>query len=171
MVLAGGVDEITELQAMMENNEKNLGEAGGFLMLESEKTVSKSQNEKLAEVIGYKSSALNKEQKESLAETVSALIIDAVNWGGNDFANVTNISLSTVFSCQESETILSDICKELNYSGDRKYMEIDWMGACGIVQADEVLKANGSSNSIWALVNIESEKATVVVLKTHNWPF
>jgi len=152
---------------MMGSNEKNPGEVGGFLMLESEKTNSKSQNEKLAEVIGYKSSALNKEQKESLAETVSALIIDAVK----DISNVTNMSLSTVFSCQESETILFDICKELNYSGDRKYMEIDWMGACGIVQAYEALKASNRNNSIWTLVNIESEKAAVVVLKTHKWPF
>ena len=167
MVLAGGVDEITELQAMMKSSDKELGEAGGFLMLESEKTI--IGNEKLAEIIGYKSKALSKEQRHSLVEVVSNLVIDTMTSGENNITDVTNISVGSAFSLGESEAALSDICKNINFSGSRECVKTDWMGACGIVQVGEALKdikTNNRKNAIWVFINIENERAAVVVLKT-----
>ena len=166
MVLAGGVDELTELQTMMKSSDKYLGEAGGFLMLESEKTI--TENKKLAEVVGYKSRALNQEQKVSLAETVSKLIIDTVSSGGNNFVDITNISLSSSFTVYEDNIIISDICKTIYCNGIKECLTIDWMGACGIVQADKALKyisMNGSKNLMWALVNIDKDKVSAAILK------
>ncbi len=166
IVLAGGADEITELQAIMKSCDKYLGEAGGFLLLESEKTI--AGNEKLAEVIGYKSQVLNKEQKKSLAKAVSNLIIEAAASQGNSTDNITKINMGSVFSSCESETLLSDICNEMNYNGAKKCVETDWMGACGIVQADQVLndfRTGGSKNAVWAIVNVDKDKASVIILK------
>jgi len=169
MVLAGGVDEITELQTMMKNSDKALGEAAGFVMLESEKTI--TENEKIAEIIGYKSRSLNQEWRLSLGELVSGLILDAITSRGNDIDNITNISLCSAFSCRENEVFLSDIIKEMNYSGAAECLEVNWMGACGIVQVDEALKGikkENRENTIWALVNVDKDKAVVVVLKAYK---
>lgn len=167
MVMAGGVDEITELQAMMKSSDKDLGEAGGFLLLESEETI--AENKKLAETVGYKSIALSKEQRVSLVETVSNLVIEATTSGENNITDATNISVCSVFSSRESETILSDICKNINFSGARECVKIDWMGACGILQAGRVLENIGTRNgesTMWVLVNIDREKVAVLVLKS-----
>jgi len=167
MVMAGGVDEITELQTMMKNSDKDLGEAGGFLLLESEKTI--TDNKKLAEVIGYKSRSLNEEQKGSLVETVSNLVIEAATSDGNSITDVKNISLSSAFLSCESETILSDICTSIGFSGARECMKADWMGACGIVQAGRTIEnidKRNQKNVIWTLINIDREKASVLVLKS-----
>ena len=166
MVMAGGVDEITELQTMMKNSDKDLGEAGGFLMLESEKTI--AGNKRLAEIIGYKSRSLNQEQILSSAESISNLILSAISSSGSDIANATNISVSSAFSSCANETILSDICMNINFSGARECMKTNWMGACGIVQAGRALenidKRNGES-TMWVLINIDQERVSVLVLK------
>lgn len=167
MVLAGGVDEITELQSMMKNSDMDLSEAGGFLLLESEKTI--EGNEKLVEVVGYKSRALSKEQRVSLIEVVLNLVIEATTSRENNITDATNISVSSTFSLCESETILSDICKNINFSGTRECVKIDWMGACGIVQVGRALNnvnTKNGKNAMWVLVNIDREKASVLVLKS-----
>lgn len=167
MVLAGGIDEITELQAMMKNSDKDLGEAGGFLLLESDKTITGSK--KLAEITGYKSKALSKEQRVSLIEAISDLIIEATPSGDNNDIDTTNISVCSAFSFHESKTILSDICKKIDFSGVKDCIEIDWMGACGIVQASRALEnidKRYGENVIWTLINIDREIASVLVLKS-----
>ena len=167
MVLAGGVDEITELQAMMKSSDKDLGEAGGFLLLESDKTM--AANKKLAEIIGYKSKALSKEERASLVESISNLVIGATTSGDNIDIDTKNISMSSVFSFHESETILADICKKMDFSGVKDCIKIDWMGACGIVQASRALEnidKRYGENIIWTLINIDREKASVLVLKS-----
>ena len=167
MVMAGGVDEITELQTMMKNSDKDLGEAGGFLLLESEKTI--TDNRKLAEVIGYKSRSLNEEQKGSLVETVSNLVIESATSDGNSIADVKNISVSSTYSSRESENVLSDVCTNINFSGARECMKTNWMGACGIVQAGRALEnidKRNQKNVIWTLINMDRENASVFALKS-----
>ncbi len=167
MVLAGGVDEITELQAMMKSSDKDLGEAGGFLLLESDKTI--AANKKLAEIIGYKSKALGKEERASLFESISNLIIEVTTSGDNNDIDAKNISMSSAFSFHESETILADICKKIDCSGVKDCTKIDWMGACGIVQASRALEnidKRYGENVIWMLINIDREKVSVLALKS-----
>ena len=167
MVLAGGIDEITELQSMMKNNDKDLGEAGGFLLLESDKTI--AEHKKLAEIIGYKSRVLNKKQRISLAETISDLVIETTPSGENNDIDAVNISLCSNFSLHESETILSDICKKIDFSGVKECEKTDWMGACGIVQASRALEnieKRYGENIIWTLINMDKEKASVLVLRS-----
>jgi len=167
MVLAGGIDEITELQAMTKSNDEDLGEAGGFLLLESEKTI--AANKKLAEIIGYKSKALNKEQRASLIEVISSLIVEATPSEYNNDIDATNISVSSTFSSNESESILFDICKKIGFSGVKDCVKTDWMGACGIVQAKSALEnidKRYGENVIWTLINIDKEKVSVLVLKS-----
>ena len=167
MVLAGGVDEITELQTMMKDNHKDLGEAGGFLLLESEKTIAKSK--KFAEIIGYKSKSLNKEERISLAESTSNLIIDAMTSEDNKDIDATNISVSSAFPLHESEIIISEICKKIDFSNINNCIEIDWMGACGIVQTSKAIEnidKRYGENIIWTLINIEREKVSILVLKS-----
>lgn len=167
MLLAGGADEVAELQIMMKRSDQNLGEAGGFLMLESEKTI--TGNEKLAEIIGYQSKVLSKEQKGSLFETVSNLIIDVTASEENNMTDVKNISVGSVFHSCESENILSGICKNIYFSGNRECVKINWMGACGIVQASKALGNIGTRNGksvMWVLINIDQEKVAVLALKS-----
>jgi hypothetical protein len=169
LVLAGGVDEITELQAMMKSSDKDLGEAGGFLLLESEETI--AENKKFAEIVGYKSRALSKEQRVSLVETISNLVIEATTSGENNITDAINISLCSAFSSCESEAILSDICKKLNLSNAAECVKTDWMGACGIMQAGKALEnisKRKDESAMWVLVNIDREKAAVLVLKSVN---
>ena len=166
MVLAGGIDEITELQGMMKSSDKDLGEAGGFLLLESEKTI--AGNKKLAEIIGYKSKSLSKEERASLAESISNLVIEATTSEDKNDVDATNISVCSAFSFHESEAILSDLYKNMDFSGVRESVRIDWMGACGIVQASEALEnidKRYGENIIWTLINIDREKSSVLVLK------
>ncbi len=166
MVLAGGVDENAELQILMKNSDKGLGEAGGFLMLESEKTI--TDNKKLAEVVGYKSQALNREQRVSLTETIASLIIDTAEYAGDSYCKISNMSLSSDFALQESEKLLDDICKKMNYNNSREYIETDWMGTCGIVQANKALidiNTNNKKNAMWVLINTDKDKVAVLILK------
>ena len=167
MVLAGGIDEITELQTMMKDSDKDLGEAGGFLLLESGRTI--AEGKRLAEIIGYKSKAFNEEQRASLVETISDLIIEAKPSEENNDIDATYISVGSAFSFQESETILSDICKKIDFSGAKECVETDWMGACGIVQANRALEnidKRYGENVIWTLVNIDKERVSILALKS-----
>jgi len=168
MVLAGGVDEITELQTKMQSNDKHLGEASGFIMLESERTI--TENTKLAKILAYKSIALNKEQRTSMSETVSSLILDAVTSGESSIVDITSISLASAFSYHESNNVLSEICKKMNYHGNKECVKTDWMGACGILQTYKALKATNGKMETFVLLNIENGRAAAVVLRTYKWP-
>jgi hypothetical protein len=144
-----------------------LGSAAGLLMLESEKTI--TENTKLAKVVGYKSKALNEEQRASLAETVSSLIIDAVASGGNNIVDIINISLGSAYSFHDGETVLSDMCGKIDYNGTKECVKTNWMGACGIVQVGRALEnidKRNIKNTVWTLINIDREKASVLVLKS-----
>ncbi|MDR0288113.1 MAG: hypothetical protein LBI03_10490 [Clostridiales bacterium] len=167
MVLAGGIDEITELQAMMKNSDKDLGEAGGFLLLESGKTI--AADKRLAEIIGYKSKTLSKNQRGSFAEAISCLIFEVTNSGNNNDVDASNISVGSAFSFHESETVLSNICKKKDFTGAKEYVETDWMGACGIAQANRALEdidKRYGENVIWMLINIDKEKVSALALKS-----
>lgn len=167
LTLAGGVDEIAQLQAMIHDGKKPLGEAGGFIMMESEKNV--SNKKKLAEVAAYESKTFCKAHREILEETTLSLIKNAVTAGGDELNNITNISLNSSLSINESSSLLFHLCEKINNNILQECLEINWMGAGGIVQTDEALKniaRDPAGKKLHVLLNIDKTKASVIVLKS-----
>lgn len=133
MVLAGGVDEACELQEKILSGGRDLGEAGGFLLLESVV----SEKKVLAEIVAYKSRKLNRDN----AETIGDLIHETLASAGDMANGLLGISVGSE-------------------------MEINYMGASGIVQAEMALMSIASKNDIgWVLAGIDNDRASVIIFK------
>ncbi len=163
IVLAGGADEITELQSIMHQTSRRIGEAAGFAVMEDGKQ--QPDGGFTAEVAGYKTLSFNECETAQLSGYGAAAVADAMRTAGVTTDRIGHISFDIYLSQNESRQLAEDICSRLNYKGEYEYLDIDWMGAGGIVQTASAVEAlREEETAVWILVGIDRDSTSVVVL-------
>ncbi len=166
-VLAGGADEISELQAKIHNTDESVYESSSFLVLETSEDMS-NLDERI-EIIGYHSQSIPCKTQLNYTEFISSVIrnfLRSMEIRINDIACIRYYITKDL----NNENLMANIVQLLNYNGLCLPDYWDYMGAVGIVQvikSVQEMRKNAGKGIIYVILNLSMENISILIIKKH----
>lgn len=162
-VIAGAVDETGGIQSMIHKKTLPVGEACGFVILEGLPPRGKNGLENCVEIKGYQSE--NIDSQGNISSRLAELILRTLDMSGDLDDVLDLISVSARLPGKEGEILLGNICDLIGYHGTRRRLDIDWMGAGGLVQVNSILNGNRKNDRReYVFINLDDRRASVLAL-------
>ncbi|MCC5466500.1 beta-ketoacyl synthase N-terminal-like domain-containing protein [Pelosinus baikalensis] len=169
MIMAGGADEISELQTLMHENDHQIGEASGILLLEKSNAVPEARS--IVEIAGYGSTSLLSDSLAEIRLKIVELITNILDAQRIPSHAIECMRFSTYLPSKEGREMADGVCRDLKYEIPIEYMETDWMGASGIVQIASALnfwEETFKEIAAQIIVGVDNDKVSVLVLVTNS---
>jgi len=164
-VIAGGGDEVSELQLEVHRSQRTMIEGCGFVLLESKRCKSKRSN--ALEILGYDNFSFYIENIEQMCSEMSHRIEKLVKEAGDSQYSSANLSIYSSL-CDESVMEISKGTRErLDFKITNKEISKDFIGAGGVVQVFDIMKEDDyrdNEENLHILLNIDESKATILLL-------
>ncbi|SCY70298.1 beta-ketoacyl synthase N-terminal-like domain-containing protein [Alkaliphilus peptidifermentans] len=164
LVIAGGVDEVSELQLKTYDSHNTIVEGCGFAVLESEEYMEDKNN--VYEILGYDTFSVLKEDTHQICRELSDRIGELVK----SLDLQSDVIFFSIYSCLASETvekILEEIKQYFNNPIKYKLVTEDFIGAGGIVQLFDLMKNSENTRGLNILLNMDEGKATMLLLSKY----
>lgn len=173
MVMAGGADEVCQLQLAMHESVLPIVESSAFVILEDSTKTSFEHKNKAIEIVAYDSNVLYEWEEKNIIESCIELINNVINQSDLYIEDIGLIDCSILTDKKNGEKLVNNICNQINFSGNLKFNNTDKMGATGIVQLvqliknieDEQLKGKRTATLI---LNIGNERISLLLVNKYT---
>ncbi|WP_432409019.1 beta-ketoacyl synthase N-terminal-like domain-containing protein [Wukongibacter sp. M2B1] len=165
-VIAGGGDEVSDIQLKASKSEKTIVEGCGFVALESDKDASKEG--KVLEIIGYDTFSIHIEDIKQISYELSSRIRKLAKEANLDKEFWSNLSIYSSLCKEATKKISQEIKKSLDHRAISKVVSEDYIGAGGVIQVFEIMKYDRyryDEEDLYIILNIDESKATMLLLR------
>lgn len=168
MVLAGGVDEFSELHSFIHEASIPVSEASAFVLLLGEGLFVDTLSNKMAEVVGYNSltlmgeNTLNDNRFVLMGEWLKQSLVSA----GIDNQDIGNVSLYSNLNKVHNMMVLQVIAQTLEYDGEIHSVNIDYLSASGVIQTILMCNRHGNleKKSKAIILNVNGARISFLVM-------
>lgn len=169
MILAGGVDEFSELHSMIHKTFMPVSETSAFVLLKGGGVFDDKLLNTMAEVIGYNSLTFIGENisVDKKFAWIGEWINEALISSDIDRKGIGSINICSNFNEADNMEVIQEINKGLGYNGFSQCFDVDHMSACGVLQTIQACKSccnllEDKSKAI--IVNVNEERISLLML-------
>lgn len=160
--VAGGAEVITEMQQLMHKGRSRQGEAGGFIVMETEDTINDTSSI-AAEILGYSTINIGASQT---SHRIAELVVGMLEERDLTFGDIQKVYYGSYLDKSVDNELIGGLQDSLHIKDRLEQLETDWMGASGVIQIVTSLNKNKCEDGrINIFINIDDIKCSVIILK------